>query len=183
MSDCASSGSESRYVTFPLPAWLDLLRPAVNYVPMSAAQLIGVAGFYRPLCGRHRGRPERVYEHSSELKATLEELVDFDLINRAGLVFSGAVTEAPPPISIPKIPSSNYIRASGALPPGFPPVIDGNTMERAVTNTPINYVADERPLTTARIIVLDTFDAQGPHSPAPRRRRMPGASHLAEISR
>ena len=30
-----------------------------------------------------------------------------------------------------------------------------------VTNTPINYVSDERPLTTARIIQVDTFNAQG----------------------
>ena len=30
-----------------------------------------------------------------------------------------------------------------------------------VTNTPITYVADERPSTTARIIQVDTFNAQG----------------------
>ena len=30
-----------------------------------------------------------------------------------------------------------------------------------VTNTPITYVADERPLTTARIIQVDNFNAQG----------------------
>ena len=30
-----------------------------------------------------------------------------------------------------------------------------------VTNTPITYVVDERPLTTARIIQVDTFNAQG----------------------
>jgi NTE family protein len=30
-----------------------------------------------------------------------------------------------------------------------------------VTNTPITYVSDQRPLTTARIIQVDTFNAQG----------------------
>ena len=30
-----------------------------------------------------------------------------------------------------------------------------------VTNTPITYVVDEKPLTTARIIQVDTFNAQG----------------------
>ena len=32
----------------PLPAWLDSLRPAVNYMAAMSAATIGVAGFYRP---------------------------------------------------------------------------------------------------------------------------------------
>ena len=59
---------------------------------------------------------------------------------------------------------SDHIRASGALPPGFPPVMiegehywDGGV----VTNTPITYCTDERPLKTARIIQVDNFNAQG----------------------
>ena len=59
---------------------------------------------------------------------------------------------------------SDHIRASGALPPGFPPVmIDGEYYwdGGVVTNTPITYVVDERPLPTARIIQVDTFNAQG----------------------
>ena len=49
-------------------------------------------------------------------------------------------------------------------PPGFSPVmIDGEHYWDGglVTNTPITYVADEKPLTTARIIQVDTFNAQG----------------------
>ena len=60
--------------------------------------------------------------------------------------------------------SSDHIRASGALPPGFPPVmIDGEHYwdGGVVTNTPITYVTDQRPLTTARIIQVDTFNAEG----------------------
>ena len=47
---------------------------------------------------------------------------------------------------------ADHVRASGALPPGFPPVtIDGKHYwdGGVVTNTPITYVVDEKPLPTA----------------------------------
>ena len=103
------------------------------------------------------------------LKATLEELVDFDLINRGQIRLSlGAVNVCKGTSTYfdtkNTLIHSDHVRASGALPPGFPPVmIDGEYYwdGGVVTNTPITYVADERPLTTARIIQVDTFNAQG----------------------
>ena len=50
--------------------------------------------------------------------------------------------------------------ASGALPPGFPAVeIDGEHYWDGgiVSNTPLTYVWDERPLTTALIVTVDLF--------------------------
>jgi NTE family protein len=140
---------------------------------MSAAT-IGVAGFYRPrvppasFAADGTEAALSVYD-TTPLKATLEELVDFDLINRGQVRLSlGAVNVCKGTSTYfdtkNTVISSDHIRASGALPPGFPPVtIDGEHYwdGGVVTNTPITYVVDERPLTTARIIQVDNFNAQG----------------------
>ena len=158
----------------PLPAWLDSLRPAVNYMAAMSAATIGVAGFYRPRMPPTSFAADgtegalSVYD-TTPLKATLEELVDFDLINRGQVRLSlGAVnvckgTSVYFDTNNTRI-HSDHVRASGALPPGFPPVmIDGEHYwdGGVVTNTPITYVVDERPLPTARIIQVDTFNAEG----------------------
>ena len=106
---------------------------------------------------------------TTPLKATLEELVDFDLINRGQVRLSLGAVNVCKGTSVyfdtkNTLIHSDHIRASGALPPGFAPVmIDGEHYwdGGVVTNTPITYVVDERPLTTARIIQVDTFNAQG----------------------
>ena len=79
----------------PLPAWLDLLRPAVNYMAAMSAATIGVAGFYRPSNatsvvrrGRHRGRPERVRHSSAQGHSRRASGFRFDQ-SRAGSAFSG----------------------------------------------------------------------------------------------
>ncbi len=81
----------------PLPAWLDSLRPAVNNMAAMSAATIGVAGFYRPrmppasFAADGTEAALSVYD-TTPLKATLEELVDFDLINRGQVRLSlGAV--------------------------------------------------------------------------------------------
>ena len=158
----------------PLPAWLDSLRPAVNFMAAMSAATIGVAGFFRP-----RMPPASFAADGSEgalsvydttpLKATLEELVDFDLINRGQVRLSVGAVDVCKGTSTyfdtkNTVINSDHIRASGALPPGFSPVtIDGKHYwdGGVVTNTPITYVSDERPMTTARIIQVDTFNAQG----------------------
>jgi NTE family protein len=140
---------------------------------MSAAT-IGVKGFYRPRMPPASFAADgtegalSVYD-TTPLKATLEDLVDFDLINGGQVRLSvGAVnvckgTSTYFDTKTTRI-HADHIRASGALPPGFPPVmIDGEHYwdGGVVTNTPITYVADERPLTTARIIQVDNFNSQG----------------------
>jgi NTE family protein len=106
---------------------------------------------------------------TTPLKRTLEELVDFDLINRrevrvslgavnvrtgASVYFDNETTRIGPA----------HVMASGALPPGFPAVqIDGEYYWDGgiVSNTPLTYVWDERPLTTALIVTVDLFKAMG----------------------
>ena len=158
----------------PLPAWLDSLRPAVNNIAAMSAATIGVAGFYRPRMPPASFAADgtegalSVYD-TTPLKATLEELVDFDLINRGQVRLSlGAVNVCKGTSTYfdtkNTLIHADHVRASGALPPGFPPVmIDGEHYwdGGVVTNTPITYVTDERPLTTARIIQVDNFNAQG----------------------
>ena len=158
----------------PLPAWLDSFRPAVNHMAAMSAATIGVAGFYRPrmppvsFAADGTEAALSIYD-TTPLTATLAELVDFDLINGGQVRLSvGAVNVCKGTSTYfdtkNTLIHSDHVRASGALPPGFPPVmIDGEHYwdGGVVTNTPITYVADERPLTTARIIQVDTFNAQG----------------------
>ena len=158
----------------PLPAWLDSLRPAVNHMAAMSAATIGVAGFYRPrmppasFAADGTEAALSVYD-TTPLKATLEELVDFDLINRGQVRLSlGAVNVCEGTSTYfdtnNTLIHADHVRASGALPPGFAPVmIDGEHYwdGGVVTNTPITYVVDERPLPTARIIQVDNFNAQG----------------------
>ena len=61
-----------------------------------------------------------------------------------------------------------HVMASGALPPAFPAVeIDGEEYWDGglVSNTPITYVWDQKPLTTALIVQVNLFPNQGekPH--------------------
>ena len=158
----------------PLPPWLNSFRPAVNHMAAMSAATIGVAGFYRPrmppasFAADGTEAALSVYD-TTPLKATLEELVDFDLINRGQVRLSlGAVNVCKGTSTYfdtkNTLIHSDHVRASGALPPGFPPVmIDGEHYwdGGVVTNTPITYVVDERPLPTARIIQVDNFNAQG----------------------
>ena len=158
----------------PLPPWLDSFRPAVNHMAAMSAATIGVAGFYRPrmppasFAADGTEAALSVYD-TTPLKATLEELVDFDLINRGQVRLSlGAVNVCKGTSTYfdtkNTLIHADHVRASGALPPGFPPVtIDGEHYwdGGVVTNTPITYVVDERPLPSARIIQVDNFNAQG----------------------
>ena len=164
----------SRNVGPPLPAWLDSLRPTVNYMSAMSAATFGIPCFFTP-----RMPPPSFAADGTEgalsmydttpLKATLEELVDFDLINSGKVRLSLGAVDVRKGTSVYFDTKStqihaDHVRASGALPPGFPPVmIDGEYYwdGGVVSNTPITYVSDERPLTTARIIQVDVFNSQG----------------------
>ena len=58
----------------------------------------------------------------------------------------------------------DHIMASGALPPGFPPVvIDGEHYWDGgiVSNSPLWYVLDDSPQISAMIVQVDLFSARG----------------------
>jgi len=148
---------------FSVPApW----RPLSNRLSAASATVFGIPGFFRPRAPSLAALS--VYD-TAPLKRTLLELVDFDLINSAQVRLSvGAVN----------VRSGNsvyfdntrmrigpeHIMASGALPPGFAPVlIDGESYWDGgiVSNSPLWYVMDEAPHIDALILQVDLFSASG----------------------
>jgi NTE family protein len=136
-------------------------RPRAFAQQMSAitATMLGVPGFYAPRIPNVVFQPPGTLEVTSFydttlLKATLERLVDFDLINseshdvrlslgcvnaRSGqLVYFDSTTD---------IIRAEHVMASGALPPWFPAVeIDGEYYwdGGVVSNTPLEWLARHR---------------------------------------
>ncbi|WP_288108328.1 patatin-like phospholipase family protein [Limnobacter sp.] len=136
----------------------------------------GVPGFFKPqnplhaLQGWLAGHSQAlgVYD-TSPLKHTLQELVDFERLNHPSVRFSvGAVNVETgnfvyfdnTQITI----EPEHIMASGALPEGFPPIeIDGQWYWDGglVSNTPLQYVIDQRLPEDLCIFQVDLFSAKG----------------------
>jgi NTE family protein len=157
------------------PLWPGLpnsLVPDTRSVSAAHALLFGQPGFFAPrpptswLFG---SKPVSFYE-TGALRATLERLVDFDRINAREIRFSvGAVNVRTgnfayfdnAEITI----RPEHVMASGALPPGFPPVeIDGELYWDGglVSNTPLQYVLDYVPRRSRLAFQVDLFSARGP---------------------
>jgi NTE family protein len=159
-----------------------LLRKWLNEYSAAFASTAGVNGFYLPralMPWQFLTEPDAAISlyDTSPLIETLQGIIDFDLINRGKVRLSlGAVDvetgnfayfdnqpcrmrAAPAPIT------AHHVAASGALPPGFPPVeIDGRRYWDGglVSNTPFQWVIDERD-TREDICVfqIDLFSARG----------------------
>lgn len=162
-------------ITTPKPLWPGLGLPAALDTPsLSAAHalLFGQPGFFAPrppLNWLFGGHPTSFYD-TGALKGTLERLVDFDRINAREIRFSvGAVNVRTgnfayfdnAEITI----RPEHVMASGALPPGFPPVeIDGEFYWDGglVSNTPLQYVLDYVPRRSRLTFQVDLFNARGP---------------------
>ena len=135
----------------------------------------GAPGFFEPRVPpavlMPQGTPEAISLYdTAPLRATLEELVDFDLLN------SGAVRLS---VGAVEVLSGNmkyfdtekmrigpeHIMASGALPPGFPPIeIDGKPYWDGglVSNTPLEFVLERSgPRNDMVIFQIDLFSAKG----------------------
>ena len=169
----------SRGAPFVPPAMLEPMRPAFDRLSFAATVTMGIPGFFGPRAVPPFLAPEGSVEALSfydtqPLKATLEELADFELINRRDVRLSlGAVNLRTGDSTYfdnhhtPIRPE--HVLASGALPPGFPPVeIDGEWYWDGgiASNSPLWYVFDESPRTSALILQVDLFDAVGekPHN-------------------
>jgi NTE family protein len=157
-----------------LAPWLDLQRTAFSQFNAMAAATFGVNGFYTP-----RLPPPFLQVDGSEgalsfydtapLKKTLEELVDFDLINRGPVRLSVGAVNVRSGNSVyfdntVQTIGPEHIMASGALPPGFAPVmIDGEPYWDGglVSNTPLQYVLDNRAPGRLLVAQVDLFSARG----------------------
>jgi NTE family protein len=164
----------SAHLPFTLPPALTLMRPMANRANAASVVAFGVPGFFAPRMVPPMLAPEGSmaalsYYDTQPLKATLEELVDFDFINSRHVRLSlGAVNVS--------TGNSQYfdnakmrlrpehVMASGALPPGFPPVdIDGTFYWDGgiVSNSPLSYVADEAYEADALVFQIDLFSGAG----------------------
>ena len=135
----------------------------------------GVRGFFEPRIPpavvMPQGTPEAISVYDTEpLKATLIELVDFDLLN-SGLVRMsiGAVQVLTGNMqyfdTALQTIGPEHVMASGALPPGFPPIeIDGEPYWDGglVSNTPLEHVLERSgPREDMCIFQIDLFSAKG----------------------
>ena len=150
-------------------------RAAFNEASANWIATVGVPGFFKPRFPPATlyppGAPEALsYYDTAPLKATLERLVDFDLINEGRTRLSiGAVNVRTGNFvyfdnRCERI-TAEHIMASGALPPGFPPVtIDGEQYWDGgiVSNTPLQYILDEERSRDLVVYQVDLFAARGP---------------------
>jgi NTE family protein len=154
-----------------------------SYFNETSAALIatfGVPGFFTPRFPPApfwpKGYPQgQSYYDTTPLRATLERLVDFDLINDLKTRLSvGAVGVTSGNFryfdnfefkKLGKKIGPEHIMASGALPPGFPSIeIEGEHYWDGgiASNTPLDYVLDEETKRDLLIFQVDLFSARGP---------------------
>ena len=138
------------------------------------ALLFGVPGFFMPRVPPPSLQPEGSiaaisYYDTAPLKHTLEQLVDFDLLNSGRVRLSvGAVNvetgnfiyfdTANQRIDV------RHIMASGALPPGLPPVEIDKEFYRdggLVSNTPLQYAIEQPGQRNRVMFQVDLFPARG----------------------
>lgn len=152
---------------------MDLMRPWLNRVSAASAATFGIPGFYVPRMPPPAFAPDGSigalsYYDTEPLRATLNELVDFDLINSGAVRLSlGAVNVCTGAAvyfdNTTHTIDANHVMASGALPPAFPPTeIDGEWYWDGgiMSNTPLLHVA-ENPQINALVVQVDLFSGTG----------------------
>ena len=165
----------SSRLTLPPLAFDDASRKLFNETSAALVASTGAPGFFDPRYPPAIVMPPgtrqaiSVYD-TTALRTTLLELVDFDLLNSGPIRLSvGAVDVGNGNLKYfdstrDKI-GPEHIMASGALPPGFPPIaIDGQLYWDGglVSNTPLQYVLDgETPRPDMCIFQIDLFSAKG----------------------
>jgi NTE family protein len=150
-------------------------RAAQSQMNAVGALIFGVAGFFAPRIPPPQFQPPGTiaalsYYDTAPLGSTLEQLVDFDRINAGEMRFSvGAVNVETGNFAYfdnrRDTITAAHVMASGALPPGMPPVeIDGQYYWDGglVSNTPLDYVLEEERARDLLVFQVDLFPARGP---------------------
>lgn len=152
----------------------DLARQAFNQFSAGLALIKGAPGFFSPR------PPASFFDYdgsvavasfydTSSLKATLEEFVDFDLINKKQIRLSvGAVNVRTGNFmyfdNTTHVIRPEHIMASGSLPPGFSATeIDGEFYWDGglISNTPMQWVAESVPRRDTLAFQVDLWAAEG----------------------
>ena len=164
----------SSRVPFPSPFAEGWGRRLFNEAAAATVAMTGIPGFFRPRLTppwlELPGSPQAISLYdTAPLRETLEELVDFDLLNDGPVRFSvGAVNVLTGNFvyfdNRERRIGPEHVMASGALPPGFPPVMingepywDGGI----VSNTPLQQVLDQRGGDALLVFQVDLFSARG----------------------
>ena len=146
----------------------------LNQTRAFGIMMLGAPGFFAPRAPLIPFLPttqanEVSYYDVSALKTTLERLVDFDRINAREMHFGvGAVNVRTGNfIYFDNVTTKirvEHIIASGALPPSFPAVeIDGEYYWDGglVSNTPLQWMLDQRPRLDTLAMQIDLWSARG----------------------
>jgi NTE family protein len=150
-------------------------RSFFNEASATMALAVGTPGFFKPRMPPPFVQPAGSIEalsfyDTSPLRDTLKALVDFDRINNGDVRLSvGAVNVRTGNFayfdSTQQKIEPEHIMASGALPPGLPPIeIEGERYWDGglVSNTPLQYVLDDLPRRDMLVFQVDLFSATGP---------------------
>jgi len=170
LCDFWSRVQNDHFVPGGLPAWL--ATATRNALAVSG----GVPSFFSPnplafMSPHHRlGAEAAGYYSVDPLRRTLEELVDIDQLNNGGTRITVGASNVSTsemryfdsramPLGI------DHVMASGALPPGFPPVrIDGELYWDGgiLSNTPVEVVFDDNPRRDSLVFAVHIWNPHGP---------------------
>jgi NTE family protein len=158
-----SSGS----VSAPVPN-VGNLREIAHVASAFYASAFGVPGFFSPRPSLMAGGDNGSWYDTGPLRKTLDELVDWDLLNsgKVRLVVSAVNVESGELHYFDTRETrldARHIMASGALPPGLPPVrIDGQSWwdGALVSNTPLMHILGDE-TDDVLIIQIDLFASKG----------------------
>ncbi len=153
----------------------DNSRRIFNETSAALAAVGGVPGFFEPRIPpalfMPLGTPAAISVYdTAPLRETLDELVDFDLLNSGAVRLSiGAVQVLTGNMKYFDTAKQQvrpaHVMASGALPPGFPPIeIDGEPYwdGALLSNEPLDYVLDRGgPREDTCVFQVDLFSAKG----------------------
>lgn len=152
----------------------DVARGFANWMSASLALIRGAPDFFVPRIPVPWLQPAgslqaTSYYDTAPLRTTLERLVDFDRINSGETRFAvGAVNVSSGNFvyfdNSAQVIGPAHVMASGALPPGFPPVeIEGEYYWDGglVSNTPLQWVLEGEPREDTLAFQVDLWSARG----------------------
>ena len=152
----------------------EVARGLLNRMSASTTALVGVPGFFAPRFPTVWLQPAgsvaaTSYYDTTQLKSTLERLIDFDRINSGEMRFSvGAVNVSTGNFvyfdNTTHIIAAEHVMASGALPPGFPAIeIEGEFYWDGglVSNTPLQWVLERDARQDTLAFQVDLWSARG----------------------
>jgi NTE family protein len=158
------------------------LRSARNSAAAMRALLQGQRGFFKPrfpppFLSLFTGDAATSFYDTTPLRETLERLVDFDRLNSGDVRVSVAAVNVRTGNLVYFDTAERRLRpehfmASGALPPGFPPIeVDGEYYWDGgmVSNTPLSRVLSSEPRRDTLTFQVDLWSAKGRKRPAARR--------------